>query len=146
MSTSHDGRRPTTTHDPAHGGAPRLALEQESYLEGERQVLWYLEGDVVTIGSSDGCDVVLPGLAPLHATISRDDRDELTLRTDGPEARVHGGVVQAQLLRSGARIELGDHVLAYYRDEHADHGRPYGGRQGGEIGYQRSQPTRPEDR
>lgn len=146
MSTSYGDHHPTTTHDPAHGGAPRLALEQETYLEGERQVLWYLEGDVVTIGSSDGCDVVLPGLEPLHATISRDDRDEFTLRSEGAETRVHGAAVRAQLLRSGARIELGEHVLAYYRDEHADHGRPYGGRQGGEIGHQRPQPPRPQDR
>ncbi|WP_036195567.1 FHA domain-containing protein [Nocardioides aequoreus] len=146
MSTSPDSRQPTTTHDPDHGGAPRLALEQEYYLPGERQVVWYVEGDVVTIGSSDGCDVVLPGLAPLHATLSRDDRDELVLRSEGAETRVHGAPVRAQLLRSGARIELGDHVLAYYRDEHADHGRPYGGRVGGEIGHQRPQPPRPEDR
>lgn len=140
---------PTTTHDPGHGGAPRLALEQESYLAGEPQVVWYLEGDLerepATLGSDPGCDICLAGLAPLHARVSRDDRDELWIRTDGPEVRVHGRQVGAQLLRSGARIEVGEHVLAYYRDEYADHGRPFGGRVGGEIGHQRPQPPRPED-
>ena len=110
---SRDGvRHPhEATYDPDRGGSPRLALEKESYLEGERQSLWYLEGDLATIGSDAGCDVVLPGLEPLHACVRHDDADEFTITSDGPEVRVHGQVVRAQLLRSGARIELGTHVL-----------------------------------
>ena len=32
--------------------------------------------------------------------------------------------------------------MSFYREEYADHGRPYGGRIGGEIGHQRPQPAR----
>ena len=32
--------------------------------------------------------------------------------------------------------------MSFYREEYADHGRPYGGRVGGEIGHQRPQPPR----
>ena len=32
--------------------------------------------------------------------------------------------------------------MSFYREEYADHGRPYGGRAGGEIGHQRPQPAR----
>jgi hypothetical protein len=32
--------------------------------------------------------------------------------------------------------------MSFYREEYADHGRPYGGRLGGEIGHQRQQPPR----
>jgi hypothetical protein len=33
-------------------------------------------------------------------------------------------------------------VLTFVREEYADHGRPYGGRIGGELGRQRRQPSR----
>ncbi|MFY9679907.1 MAG: FHA domain-containing protein, partial [Glutamicibacter protophormiae] len=46
---------------------------------------------------------------------------------------------QEYVLRSGARIELGGWRLVFYREEYADHGRPYGGRNGGELAYQRPQ-------
>ncbi len=35
-------------------------------------------------------------------------------------------------LHTGDRIELGSWTMSYFRDEHADHGRPFGGRSGGE--------------
>ena len=58
---------------------------------------------------------------------------------------MHGAVVLHEaLLRTGARIELGPWTLLYAREEHADHGRPYGGRIGGELGHQRPQPRREE--
>ena len=44
-----------------------------------------------------------------------------------------------QLLRTGARVQVGEHVLVYQREEFADHGRPYGGRVGGELGRQAPQ-------
>ncbi len=62
----------------------------------------------------------------------------------GPGTRVHGALVESpQVLRTGARVDVGAHSLAFFREEYADHGRPYGGREGGEIGHQRSQPPRP---
>jgi hypothetical protein len=36
--------------------------------------------------------------------------------------------------------------MTFFREEFADHGRPYGGRVGGEIGHQRPQPERPQRR
>ena len=43
-------------------------------------------------------------------------------------------------LRTGLVVRAGELSLAYVRDEYADHGRPYGGRQGGEFSRQRPQP------
>ena len=137
-------RRVTTTHDPAHGGMPRLVeLITEEALPSERPVHWL--GDRTVIGSDPSCDIVLPDLAPRHAEVRRDEADEFTLVAIDPETRVHGQRVTRAILRTAARIELGAEprrTLTYVREEYADHGRPYGGRIGGELGHQRSQPTR----
>jgi hypothetical protein len=62
-------------------------------------------------------------------------------RNGGP-VRVHGAVVATEaLLRTGTRIDVGPWTLTYAREEYADHGRPYGGRLGGELGRQRPQPS-----
>jgi hypothetical protein len=45
-------------------------------------------------------------------------------------------------LRTGALITLGPWRLAFFREEFADHGRPFGGRMGGEFAVQRPQPAR----
>lgn len=134
-------RRPTGT-DSRGAGSPRLAVEKAAVMAGEKQAVFWLQGDRIGIGSDPANAVVLPGLEPFHALITRDEQDELVISTAGPEVRVHGHVVEQQLLRSGSRIEIGPHTLAYYRDENADHGRPYGGRSGGETGRQRPQPGR----
>ncbi len=139
-------RRPvTTTHDPGRGGSPRLVLEKASVWAGERQPVFWLE-DRMTIGSAPGSDIELPGLAEVHARLHHDENDEwVVIAVDGV-TRVHGAVVSQQLLRTGARVEVGEHVLAFRRDEHADHGRPYYGRIGGELGHQIPQPPRPGPR
>lgn len=137
-------RRVTTTHDPAQGGMPRLVeLITDDALPVDRPVHWL--GDRTVIGSDPSCDIVLPGLAPLHAEVRRDEADEFTLIALHPETRVHGQRVATSVLRTAARIDLGSdprRTLAYVREEYADHGRPYGGRVGGELGRQRSQPDR----
>ncbi len=72
-------------------------------------------------------------------------RDEFVLtRTGGsPEAtRVNGAPLDTAVLRTGSGLRLGDWAMSFYREEYADHGRPYGGRIGGELGYQRPQPSR----
>ena len=137
----HRRRRPSGTHAPG-SGSPRLALERPVMMAGEKQQVFWLQGDRIGIGSDPANAVVLPGIEPFHAVIDRDERDELVISTAGPQVRVHGRTVETQLLRSGARIEIGEHVLAYYRDEFADHGRPFAGREGGELGRQRPQPGR----
>ncbi|MEQ6900340.1 FHA domain-containing protein [Nocardioides sp. YIM 152588] len=134
-------RRVTTTHDPAGGGGPRLVPAVETVLPGARQPVFWL-ADRVTIGSGEGADIRLPGLEEVHAVIEHDGRDEYVVTAVAGVTRVHGAPVERALLRTGARLEVGDHRLVYYREEYADHGRPYGGRLGGEAGYQRPQPPR----
>ena len=142
-------RRATTTHDADRGGYPRLVMAPpEKHFPGQS---WpaFLLGDVTTFGSDAGADVVLPGLRDHHAEVRRTDDDEFVVRLLSPTApvRVNGAVVlEEALLRSGTRLKLGPHVLVYAREEYADHGRPYGGRVGGELGRQRLQPPPPYQR
>lgn len=138
---------PTTTHDPDRGGYPRLVMAlPQAPLPGHRQPVFPLTVDgVTTIGSADDCDIVVPGLAPQAAEIRHTDQDEFVLAplVRGAAVRVNGGLVKSEaLLRTGSRVELGDWTLSYAREEYADHGRPYGGRIGGEAGHQRPQPPR----
>ena len=95
------------------------------------------------LGSHPSCDVVIEGLAAMHAVVRRTPDDEFVVTpADGP-VRVDGALVLTDgLLRTGRRIELGGWTLSYVREEYADHGRPYGGRIGGELGHQRKQPPR----
>lgn len=137
-------RRPvTTTHDPNRGGSPRLFISRGPRTPDHQTIP--LRDDVTTIGAGADCDIRLPGLEALHAVIQHDDEDEFVLvrRSGGPDStRVHGAPVDTAILRSGSGIELGRWKLSYFREEYADHGRPYGGRIGGELGRQRSQPRR----
>ena len=135
-------RSARTTHDPDRGGAPRLVLLKQDYWAGERQPVFWLH-DGLTIGSGAGCDLRLPGLEDLHAVVHHDADDEWVVEAVGGVTRVHGAPVIRQLLRTGARVTVGRYQLGYFREEHADHGRPYGGRIGGELGHQRPQPPRP---
>jgi hypothetical protein len=136
-------RRPVgPTHDPARGGSPRLVLAKQDAWAGERQPIFWLRDGDTTIGSASTCDIVLPGLDPLHATVRHDERDEYVLSSPTALTRVHGARVREQVLRTGARVDLGRWQLVYTREEWADHGRPYGGRIGGELGHQRPQPPR----
>ena len=136
-------RRVSTTHDPARGGEPKLILVREAYFPGEGQPVFPLQ-DGMRIGSAPYCEVRLDGLEPHHATISHDDADEWVLAATSGLTRVAGVAIDTQLLRTGTRIEVGTHVLVYSRAEYADHGRPHGGRIGGEAGRQeRQEPRRP---
>ncbi|MCW2847888.1 MAG: hypothetical protein JWR90_1862 [Marmoricola sp.] len=137
---------PTTTHADDRTGAPRLVVKLEDRWEGEGQPVFWLSSDLMIIGSDPVCDIVLPDVERLHSVVYHDDRDEYVIDNCGPEIRVHGAVVEdSAILRTGARIDIGPHTLSFFREEYADHGRPFGGREGGEIGHQRSQPPRPSD-
>lgn len=139
-------RRPvTTTHDPERGGNPRLTLPLGPYPQvGDKPSVFRLRDDVTTIGSAEDCHIRLAGLQPVHAEIRHDERDDFVIvriaRGDG--LRVHGELVDSAILRTGTRVDLGEVQLTYVREEYADHGRPYGGRIGGELGHQRTQPSR----
>lgn len=140
-------RRVTTTHYPYRGGNPRLSLPVGEYARwGDRPQVFALRDDVTSIGSAADCDIRLAGLEPLHAEIRHDDEDEFVVVRIGEAARprVHGAPVETAILRTGTRVDFGPWILSYFREEYADHGRPYGGRVGGELGHQRSQPSRDE--
>lgn len=87
-------------------------------------------------------------MAPIHAEIRHARDDEYVLypfdASGGGSAPEPGKPAPGpRVLRTGARIELGTWRLAYYREEFADHGRPHGGRQGGELAIQKPQPPKP---
>lgn len=142
-------RRITTTHYTPGSGRPRLIFAVgDATWDGSRPREFGLLPTKTVIGSGEEADLRLPGLAPVHAEIRHEGDDEYVLygfdvvggggaREQGP-GRGGGG----RILRTGARIELGDWRLAYFRAEFADHGRPYGGRVGGEFARQRKQPPR----
>ena len=133
----------TTTHDPRGGGQARLIFALGGRAPaGTSQREFELARGVTAIGSSSDADLSLTGLGERHAEIRRDAADEYIWVDLGTLAgsRVDGRHAREQVLRTGDRIELGAWTLSYYREEFADHGRPYGGRQGGEFSYQRTQP------
>lgn len=135
-------RRTTTTHDPHRGGGPRLVeIALPEVTVSDFPVHW-LQQPVTTIGSDPSCDIVLSGLEAVHAEVRHNDEDEFVVLAREGVVRVHGARVDQQLLRTSARIELGARALTFVRDEWADHGRPHGGRIGGELGRQRPQPPR----
>lgn len=131
----------TTTHDPAGGGRPRLVLPAG---QGWGRVIHDL-APVSSVGSGEEALIRLPGLHAVQAEVRRDEEDEYRLHVlaGALDVRVDGALVRpgspGVLLRTGTRVQVGLWVLTYCRDEHADHGRPYGGRIGGELGRQRSQ-------
>ena len=111
---------------------------------GDRREVFALRKDVTTIGSHAACDIRLAGLDPWHAEIRHDERDEYVLVGLGRlgDTLVNGKPVTDSLLRTATRVQVGAWTMSFYREEYADHGRPYGGRIGGELGHQRPQPPR----
>jgi hypothetical protein len=117
---------------PARSGRPRLvattgghALAGSPEAEG-RLPAYRLEGDLVTIGSQRGQDIVVAGLRPRHAEIRRlPDEDEYVFVPLGPDAsdRVDAAVVTLAGLHHGDRVTIGDHTFIFQRDEFADHVR-----------------------
>ncbi|MDP9101264.1 MAG: FHA domain-containing protein [Actinomycetota bacterium] len=127
----------TTTHDPSGGGNPRLlfSLGAHRASEGAWREVFVLPQGTTRIGSHPDNELCLPGLAAFHAEIRRTEGDDyvvVNLAAPGG-TRLHGRPVDCAELHSGARLELGEWVVSYARAESADHGRPNGGRQGGEL-------------
>lgn len=139
-------RQVTTTHDRRGGGNPRLimALRPDPW-PGDTQEVFALRGEVTTIGSDPVCDIRLGGLEPVHAWVLRDERDEyVVVRQSLPGGTlVNGREIDRSILRTASRVQLGDWTMSFYREEFADHGRPFGGRLGGELGQNKPQPPRP---
>ncbi len=143
-------RKVTTTHYTRGSGRPRLIFVVGSKnWNGQMPREFNLLPGTTTIGSSPDADLQLPGLQPMHAEIRHDDNDEYRLFAIGEVAgssrpeddgRRDGN---GQILRTGSRLEMGPWRMGYFREEFADHGRPFGGRVGGEFAYQKPQPPRP---
>lgn len=138
---------PMTTHAEWGAGAPHLLVSRH----GEDRTVFDLTDDETSIGSAEGSNLVLAGTDAVHATIVHDDQDEYVLTLHGAgqmnastEPRPDG--VRSEVLRTGARFTLGEWMLVFEREEYADHGRPFGGREGGEFSYQPRQPDRPDYR
>ena len=132
-------RRITTTHYTRGGGRPRLIFVQDSKSwNGQVPREFSLTAERVRIGSDESAELQLPGLDGVHAEIVHNDRDEYVLVRHG---KVSGsfGPGSASVLRTGSRLQMGPWCLAFFREEFADHGRPFGGRSGGEFAYQRPQ-------
>ncbi|MDQ0615424.1 hypothetical protein QF046_003065 [Microbacterium sp. W4I4] len=134
-----------TTHAEWGSGAPHLLVSRS----GEDRSVFDLTADEVTIGSGQGSDLMLQGTDAVHATIVHDDRDEYVLTLHGAgemnasSEPDHEGE-RTEVLRTGARFTLGEWTLVFGRAEYADHGRPFGGREGGELSDQLPQPERPD--
>ena len=153
MDARHIDDRPAeayargTTHGEWGSGNPHLRITGDD----EERMEFRLKADVVRIGSSDGCELRLDGTAPVHATITHDERDEYVLELHGAGElsaspgvdATHGGE-RTETLRTGFRFTMGPWTLVFAREEFADHGRPYGGRLGGEYSDQPLQPPRPD--
>lgn len=132
-------RRITTTHYTRGGGRPRLIFVQDSKSwNGQVPREFSLTEERVRIGSDESAQLRLPGLDGVHAEIVHNDRDEYVLVRHG---KVSGsfGPGSTSVLRTGSRLQMGEWCLAFFREEFADHGRPFGGRSGGEFAYQRPQ-------
>ena len=137
-------RRITTTHHSPGTGRPRLIFVVGSRTwDGTPPREFDLLPTVTTIGSGPEADLRLAGLDEMHAEIRHDERDEYVLFLTGGEHPI--GMLQeprsgaGKVLRTGARIELGPWRMGYFREEYADHGRPHGGRTGGEFTRQKPQ-------
>ncbi|GHD44010.1 hypothetical protein D9V29_03730 [Mycetocola manganoxydans] len=138
-------RTVTTTHYTPGSGRPRLifVVGSENW-RGQRPREFDLLPTVTRIGSGESNDLRLDGLLENHAEIVHDREDEYVFY---PSQRAgattsSGRRTDGQILRTGARVELGPWRMAFFREEFADHGRPFGGRVGGEFAYQRPQPPR----
>lgn len=131
----------TTTHAQWGAGDPRLLVRREGARMEHPLTLTETH-----IGSGPESDLVLDGADPVHATIVHDDRDEyvLTLHGEGEMSARPEDDERTEILRAGARFTVADWTLVFMRDEYADHGRPYGGREGGEGADQPLQPERPD--
>ena len=139
----------TTTHDPALDGAPRLLVciagdGTVDHGAAEDLTAFPLSLGRTALGSADDSDIRLDGTPAAAGEIVHDESDEFVYIDGGAAALVNGEPVTSRPLRTGDRLELGPWTLMFFREEYADHGRPYGGRQGGEFDRQQPQPNRSE--
>ena len=142
----------TTTHAGYGEGRPRVrvaATGVDGAPNPDGGVEFELTAEHTVIGSDPRADIWVEGVRGVHAEIEHTDRDEYVLIMTG-EGRTssHSNVTlpdgrEGHILRTGYQFDVGPHQLTYMREEYADHGRPYGGREGGEFSVQPQQGPRP---
>ncbi len=142
---AHHSEPVTTTHAEPGAGHPQLIVVSAPE-DAHVPESFPLDKDEVTIGSGPDQDIQLPGTDPHHVTVYHDERDEYRLRPVGPVGGGSAAEPSDRALRTGAAIRIGKWELTFHREEYADHGRPYGGREGGEGSVNKLQPPRPADR
>lgn len=138
--------RGTTTHADWGAGHPHLLITRE-----DTHLVHEITEDETRIGSGADCQIRLEGVAAVHAIIRHDGHDDYDLEMLAP-GQTSANIAKAaeeegrsvETLHTGARFTAGDWRFVFMRDEFADHGRPYGGRLGGEGAHQRRQPPRPD--
>jgi len=138
-------RTVTTTHDPRGGGRPRLIFRHDHHAPaGSPQREFELLPGVSVIGSAPDADLRLVGLEAHHGEIRRDTGDEYTyVHLGAPTgSTVNGMPVLEKVLHTGDRLQLRGWTLSFAREEFADHGRPHGGRLGGQRHQQPQQQPR----
>ena len=141
-----------STHAQPGAGRPRLVFEVDAEnWDGEPAREFDLLMTTTSIGSGADADLRLDGLDPMHAEIRHDERDEYVLHVFG-EAELSSELQSPEegapeedgrILRTGSKVQLGEWAMSYYREEFSDHGRPFGGREGGEGATQLDQSGEP---
>lgn len=138
-----------TTHSAYGAGHPRLVMIGVEGSEEPR--VFPLEGETTRIGSADDNEIVLEGLLPHHATITHTAADEYSLDSIGETQTSSAGeespfddAPKGALLRHGATFTIAGWGFSFQREEYADHGRPFGGREGGEFDAQSEQGPPPD--
>jgi len=133
------------------GGRPRLrfAMGGMAPIGSQPREFSLLEKATTRIGSGLDADLRLNGLAGEHTEIryeaSEDEYVLVDLGADGG-SRVNGQLVERAELHTGDRIEVRGWTMSYYREEYADHGRPFGGRSGGESLHEHPRDDVPDPR
>jgi uncharacterized Zn-binding protein involved in type VI secretion len=124
----------------AQGGEVLVDRDDDGTLHVEQVVQLEAEvGPRTTVGGDDADDLRLAGLDPATIVVTLDEaRDEYVVTTRSDAVTVNGAPVGAEGrdLHTGDVVVLGPWTLSFARDEFADHGRPHGGRQGGEFSVQ----------
>lgn len=142
------GEGPGTTHAGYGAGDPRLVLVGSTAAAPDGvappAATFALTGERMTIGSGPDADVRIGGLDQGYGEIVHTSDDEYVLFVDGaadtsgePNIILNGR--PGHILRTGAQVRFGDTEFVFQREEYADHGRPFAGREGGEFAHQEQQ-------
>lgn len=137
------------THGAYGAGHPHLVM---TGVEGGGPA-YPLTREETTIGSAPDNVIEVPGLLPHHARITHTQTDEYVLDSIGETTTSSAGegsptddAPKGARLRHGSGFTIRGVGFVFQREEYADHGRPFGGRGGGEGAKQERQAPPPDYR